>query len=623
MRHFLLWIPVLLLAALAPSAAATPDRPAVLILVDGLSWADVEQTPSLNSFFESGAAANVSTAQGAAPADPGFGYVFIGAASRANTAVLPDTLPESRAAVTRAFRGPARTVRPGSFGEVLARADLRAAAIGERAALVVMDREGRVPLLYGAAKPADRLEQAVSEGADLVAVQAAGAREAGELAGEARRLDAVVAMASPNAPEGSPNLTPFALGGQTGLLRSASTRTTGLILNSDIAPTLLAQLGVSPPPEMEGRVAADRPGTVERAERMESRLSFVAERFRVWGAVAGIMAAAGAALALWRGRDGLLTGVLALASLPAAALAIALLPLTSVPAVAAFIAILAWALALAARWVSRTATGALAAVCLLTSALILLDTAMGGPLMKFSTLGYNPGYGARFYGLGNEYAAVLAGALPVGLGALFLGRGRPPVALLLALGAAVVLVIALPGMGADVGGSLAAGCGLGFTIGLLRGGFSWSAARRAALWGAAGLAFAAALFLALGLLFPDASHGARAAGGGLDLLPVIWRKLILGAGHLLNPVWISLLAAGLLVTYAGWRRVRKTALAAGLAGGVISALASGALNDSGIFATLFALAYPCAAALVVLLATSQEPATSLSSPGERGPQTSR
>lgn len=605
MHPSVFWIPILLLAILIPTgAAASPERPVVLILVDDLSWIDVERTPSLSDFFEGGAVANASTAQGATPEDPRFGYVFIGAASRVNTAVLPDGLPENRSAIAGVFRGPSRTVKPGALGEVLDRAGLRVAAIGERAALVVMDREGRVPRLYEADNPAARLGEALSEGADIVAVEASEPEEVGRLVEASQRSSAAVAVVSPNAPASPPNLTPLALGGMEGLLHSPSTRTTGLITSSDIAPTLLSQLGVSPPPEMEGRAATVRSGTVEQARRIEDRLTLVAQRFRVWSIVASIAVMTVAALGLWRGRNGLLTGVLALLSLPAAALLIAVIPLTGVVAVAALTALFAGTLALASRGFASTGTGALSAVCLLTSALILLDAALGGPLMRFSTLGYNPGYGARFYGLGNEYAAALAGALPVGLGASLLGRGKPPTALLLALGAVVVLVIALPGMGADVGGSLAVGCGLGFTFGLLRGGFSWQTVRRAALWAAAGFTIAAVLFFAIGFLFPEASHGARAVGGGLDLLAVIWRKLLLGAGHLLNPVWVVLLAVGFLVTYAGWRRVQRTALGAGIVGGVLSALASGAFNDSGIFATLFALVYPFVAALVVMLTES-------------------
>lgn len=82
---------------------------------------------------------------------------------------------------------------------------------------------------------------------------------------------------------------------------------------------------------------------------------------------------------------------------------------------------------------------------------------------------------------------------------------------------------------------------------------------------------------------------------------IVVRKLILSAEHLLNPIPILLLVAGLILVYASWRRTRGTALAAGILGATITALASGALNDSGIFATLFALAYPAIVALSILL----------------------
>jgi hypothetical protein len=109
------------------------------------------------------------------------------------------------------------------------------------------------------------------------------------------------------------------------------------------------------------------------------------------------------------------------------------------------------------------------------------------------------------------------------------------------------------------------------------------------------------LFLASGLLFPDVSHGSQAAGGGGGLGEILVRKLAVSLGYLLNPILLLLLALGAGVTYAGWRRARGTPLAAGIPGAVVAAIASGALNDSGLIATLFALMYPALGALGVLI----------------------
>ena len=169
--------------------------------------------------------------------------------------------------------------------------------------------------------------------------------------------------------------------------------------------------------------------------------------------------------------------------------------------------------------------------------------------------------------------------------------------LLAAAGAVAVLVLGLPTMGADVGGSLAFGLAVGATVGLARGD-GW---RGAVLWAAVGFTFAVALFLASGLLFPDVSHGSRAAGGGVGLSELFVRKLAMSLGLLLNPVLLALLALGTVMTYAGWLRARGTPLAAGIPGAVVAALASGVFNDSGLIAALFALMYPALGALGVLI----------------------
>ncbi|MGF1473692.1 MAG: hypothetical protein ACFB50_18370, partial [Rubrobacteraceae bacterium] len=223
--------------------------------------------------------------------------------------------------------------------------------------------------------------------------------------------------------------------------------------------------------------------------------------------------------------------------------------------------------------------------------------ATGGTLMKFSTLGYDPAQGTRFYGIGNEYAAFLAGGLTVGIGALAYRR-RLPLALVSAIGVIAVLILGLPTMGADVGGSLALGFGFGATLGLIRG----ARLPGVALWAGAGLFLAGGLFWLSGVFFSGVSHGSRAAGGETGLLEVVVRKLLLSLDLLLNPLFFLMFVAALAVIFVGWRRAKDTALGAGLLGATITALASGTLNDSGILAAIYALAYPVAAALVILLA---------------------
>jgi hypothetical protein len=607
-RALFLWIlSSLFLAAFAVSAdplpviAAPPPRPVVLVLTDGLSWEAVEREPGLQQAFSEGAAATLSVVQGTTPPDdPRFGYVFFGAGSRVDTRFLPETLPTDAGRISDAFDGPASTVHPGSLGDALERAGVQTAAVGDKARLVVMTSDGEVPRKYGGEGPVANLDAALEDGAGFVAADAGDQQQAAELVEAARETGAILAMASPNGPLGTPNLAPFALvrpGNGRGLLYSLTTRTQGLLTNADVAPTLLDVLGVPIPPEMSGQVAEVRSGRAESAELLQRRLWFVEEKgFRVWAAVAVLWALALAVGVLRGGRRGASLAVLALAALPAGALLTAAIPVTGVLPVGALTALFAGGITAFSLRLSSSFATALAWVALTTAALVAADAAAGGALERFSTIGYNPATGTRFYGVGNEYAAVLAGSLTMGLGVRAHQR-RPPVALLVVVGAVAVVALGLPAMGADVGGSVALGLAFGATAGLARGD-GW---RGAVLWAVGGFALAAALFLASGLLSPDVSHGSRAAAGGSGLYEILVRKLALSLGSLLNLVLLALLALGASVTYAGWRQARGTLLAAAIPGAVVAAVASGVFNDSGLIATLFALMYPALGAIGVLV----------------------
>ena len=608
MRALLFWIlPPLFLAAFAvsagslPATAAPPQRPVVLVLVDDLSRDAVEGEPGLQRAFSEGAAATLSVVQGTEPPDdPRFGYVFLGAGSRVDTRFLPETLPDDPGRITNAFEGPASTVRPGSLGDALEQVDVQAAAVGDEARLVAMTSNGEVPLDYEGEDPVASLEEALQDGAGFVAVDAGDPAQAAELVQGAREAGATVALVSPNGPTEAPNLTPFALVRQEdegGLLYSPTTRTEGLMTNADVAPTVLDALDVPVPPEMSGRAAEVRPGKTENAELLQRRLWFVEDMgFRVWVVVGVLWAVALTAGVLRSGRRGVSLSVLALAALPAGALLAAAIPVAGVLSVGALTALFAGGITALCWRFSGSFTGALAGIALATAALVMLDAVAGGPLERFSTIGYNPATGTRFYGVGNEYAAVLAGSLTMGLGILAYRR-RPPTILLAVVGVIAVLALGLPTMGADVGGSAALGLAFGATAGLVRGG-GW---RGAALWAAAGLALAVALFLASGLLFPDVSHGARAAGGEEELYEVFVRKLALSLGSLLNPVLLALVALGASITSAGWRWARGTSLAAAIPGAVVAAVASGVFNDTSLIAALFALMYPALGALGALI----------------------
>lgn len=600
-------VPLLLALLCAPAFGGSLRNPVVLVLVERLTWEEVRETPSLGRIFDESAVADLSTAQGTAQdasrMSPRMSYVLLGAGSRADASLLPRELPQEAGEVSGIFGGSLSSIEPGALGETLAENSVETAAVGERAELVVMDVEGQVPQTYRGSAPTERLEAALAEEAEFVVVEADSPEEAGRIASVAKEAGAVVAVASPTSPADSANLTPFALtGAGEGLLYSPTTRTPGLISSSDVAPTFLARLGIEPPPEMQGRAAEVRPGSVATAVRLEDRLSFVAEdRFAVWLLV-GVAMLVGVPLAvLWRKRAGLIQALLFLAALPTGALVVASVPITTAPIAALLTLLVAGALVGVVRRLTGSTVAGISGVYLVVSALILADTTSGGTLMKFSTLGYNPAYGTRFYGIGNEYAAFLAGSLTTGIGAFAYGR-RLPLVPALAIGTITILALGLPTMGADVGGSLALGFGFGATVGLIRG----AGLRGLVLWSGGGLFLAAALFLLSGRLFAGVSHGSRAAGGETSLPEIIARKLLLSLELLMSPLLLAVFVLSVALIFSGWRRVRGTALGAGLLGATITALASGALNDSGILAAIYVLAYPAVAALIVLIKKRRE-----------------
>src|SRR5690606_52668 len=159
-------------------------------------------------------------------------------------------------------------------------------------------------------------------------------------------------------------------------------------------------------------------------------------------------------------------------------LAIVLLPLaqsndagTAIVLLAAFAGLTTTA---AYSLLRRRGIDALIFLALVTAAVLVADVALGSRLIKNSILGYDPIVAARFYGIGNEYMGVLIGTSLIGTTGLLDrtirgGAVRRRLWFLLTAVAytAIVVVLASPALGANVGGTVAAVVGLGTTLTLL------------------------------------------------------------------------------------------------------------------------------------------------------------
>jgi hypothetical protein len=369
---------------------------------------------------------------------------------------------------------PPADVEPGSLAQSLGRAGLPVAFAGKRGssnreAIVAADRSGRVQrvTLAGDASIAGEAVRAWARSRLLVARLPSGAagREALEALLAARRpADLVLAVQQPTAVRR--RLLAIGAAGLEGSgsnVRSGSTRTDGLVVSTDLAPTVLERLGLDVPDQMSGepmRAAGSR--SPEQLSELRNRLSDVGPRrwtVVLLGLLGGaLVAGALGSVAPGRARRTARCAFLAALWLPPVLLATGAIAPTGVGEmllIAAFTGLLALATDVLLPWPS-----ALAAVAAVAIGTEIVDLALGSTLTARSLLGPNPILGARFYGVGNELEVTLAVIALFGIGALL--ATAPPRTLVWGFvigGGLLAFALSWGRLGADVGASvmLAAG----------------------------------------------------------------------------------------------------------------------------------------------------------------------
>ena len=383
------------------------------------------------------------------------------------------------------------------------------------------------------------------------------------------------------------------LGARYGALSTKTTRIDGLVTPSDLGPTIVRWLRLHGPSQFSGQPItvgaprslgwfgsfAQRLGVIQH-RRTEVLLAFLA----VWMFVLVL------AFALRRDLSvGLRVGGLAALWAPA----FALLSAAIEPSAGVELAlIVGGAFAVAAvsdRLVPWPRAPAVPVALVLV--LYALDLARGAPLIETSLVGSDPISGARFFGAGNELAALLPVALFAGLAAALPQRapGRREVALFAAAGALLTVIVAWGRLGANVGAIFTIGGGSAVaTALLLPGGLN---RRRVGL---ATLAIAAALGLlaALDLISGDGAQFTRQVIHAHSLaalfntlgrrLSEAWSALFVGA---VLPAVLACLAFA-VVAFLTRRRLLApvgpaSTWAAALGGGFAGALLGSVANDSG------------------------------------------
>lgn len=463
--------------------------------------------------------------------------------------------------------------------------------------------------------------------------------------------DVVMVVGPAHAPTGV-TLTPLAIRGPgfaPGLLSSATTRRDGFVQIQDVAPTILAALGVDVPASMEGRAATvgstggsadDRLDDIRRtdaaAQFRDRQIGIVYLGFVVLSA---IVLAVGILLGLRvdPGRWSAVTGLLALFTIEllAAAFLVRLLPAEEwgrAGYFGAFVGIGAVLAGLCAGVGRRRPIDGLIAALLVVVAVLTLDALRGAPLVLDSTLGYSPTVAGRFAGFGNPaYAAYSAAALCAAMLLAHRVGGRRGTVVAGALLTLAVIVDVAPMWGADVGGILSMVPAYLVAMAALTG-------RRVRVRTVvvAGAAVAAVGVLAALVDFArpadQRTHLGRLVeqvrdNGIGELTSVVQRKLALNLASVTTNLFALLLIVVAIGGIGLWRhhRARVGALlhrvpewrAAGLGLGVLAVLGF-ALNDSGLTVPGIMLVVFVAASMHLLVTNGDADAPAGGGPGDAG-----
>ena len=281
--------------------------------------------------------------------------------------------------------------------------------------------------------------------------------------------------------------------GTGGFLMSGTTRRTGIVANTDIAPTVISYLGATIPTAMEGRVLDIVPGesvkngvrgaggsVISTLTQMNSDMVFVyqARPVLVKGYVGLQIIVMVIVIAIMLLRPHFLRylrpGLLWLMAVPLSLLIIAAVRFVSLPLYTLIAIVIAALIVLGAYtlWGKRD-VDLFIIIGLVTAVTVLLDVVTGSGLIKNSTLGFDPMSGSRYYGIGNEYMGVVIGAVIIAVAGLWeKHHGKHPRRVeifTLAFFAITIIIMGAPQLGTNVGGTIAAVAAFIFTFLQLKG----------------------------------------------------------------------------------------------------------------------------------------------------------
>jgi hypothetical protein len=500
------------LTAATPAAARTPatapPRHVVIVGLSGLRWSDLSPTatPTLWRLAGQGSVGSLVDYAVLPLTCPADGWLTLNSGARAQTdhtdagcRTFPAVHPSNAGATVPAL--PAligynqRFHNDPDWG-LLGRAPGCATAVGPGAALALASPSGAVasylPSPAGLTAvvlsrcPLTVVDLGNLDSAERSVALAAADHELKLLLAELPAATTLL-ITAPGATAKPPHLQLTLVEGTgygAGLLESASTRQSGLVVLTDLTPTVLGWLGQRVPSGLVGAqlTRGDRgawPGTVKALTARDTAeqvwRSTHNEFFWAYAlADAAVLAVIG--LAFWgadpdrrrrRARWWRIAGVFAV-SVPAGTFLADLAPWPAQAHPAACLYGVAVALALVIALAALAATrrrGTLAPfglVCLFTVAVLGLDVMTGSRLQLETPFGLSVTEAGRFYGIGNEalgiygITALFAAAwLALGFLQRYPASPRPALAAVAAVAIFAVFASGWPGFGGKVGGTIA------------------------------------------------------------------------------------------------------------------------------------------------------------------------
>ena len=671
---------VLALAAPARAAETPKAQHVVVVGLSGLRWSDVSatKTPELWRLAGQGSVGNLVDYAVLPLTCPADGWLTLNAGARAQSdhtnaacGAFPAVRPASAGASIPGL--PAletynhRFHNNPDWGLLSGQTPGCATAAGPGAALALADRAGHVasylpgpgqvtaavlarcPLTVvdlGTLGYAERSRQLATADAQLATIAAA------------LPADTTLLVTAPGAPSKPPHLQ-LALadgpGYSSGLLNAVSTRQPGLIVLTDLTPTVLGWLGApesastGPPQTVGAHVTRGDRGSLAATVQALTGRDTAEQVWRdthdefFWAyslADAAVLAAIG--LASWgaapeqrrrRARGWRLAGVFA-AAVPVGTFLANLVPWSTTAHPAAWLYGISVALALVIAGAAllgcrhRGPLAPLGVICLFTVAVLGVDVMTGSGLQLETPFGLSVLEAGRFYGIGNEALGIygLSGLFGAAWLALVLLRRyspsrRPAVLAVAAVATFTVFASGWPGFGGKVGGTIAmVPCFL--LLGMVVAGtrLNW---RRILLVAVSGLALFA-VFALISYLVPATGHSDIGVFAGNTLHGrsggLLLRKINSNLGSLsvnaFSPlIPIVAIVTGLMLWRPAWFRL--TTVPAAFAAEPLLRPVLGVLwlmpvlgwfaNDSGVIVAAAVLPFALPLAIAILAAAAYPP----------------